>query len=97
MAANCGAYALVSAVAALRPELAGRLLRNFNAETEKAMLTAAVSVGQAVDDSRVDRLGQLQMSIDRLPLEVHVAIIEALRSVVPAASPGGLADVRELG
>ena len=95
--ANCGAYALVSAVAALRPELAGRLLRNFNAETEKAMLTAAVSVGQAVDDSRVDRLGQLQMSIDRLPLEVHVAIIEALRSVVPAASPGGLADVRELG
>lgn len=84
--ANWGAYALVTAVAALRPELASLLLAHFDADTEKTMLDAAVTVGQAIDDSRVDRLGQLQMTIDRLPLEDHVAVIEALRAAVPQTS-----------
>ncbi|QNK82716.1 glutamate cyclase domain-containing protein [Nakamurella sp. PAMC28650] len=85
--ANWGAYALVTAVAALRPELASRLLAHFDGATEKMMLDAAVAVGQAVDDSRADRPGQLQMTIDRLPLEDHVAVLEALRATLPQTSP----------
>ncbi|MGI4840596.1 MAG: glutamate cyclase domain-containing protein [Janthinobacterium lividum] len=83
--ANWGAYGLLGAVASLRPDLATRLLKHFNAQTEFAILDAAVNVGQAIDDSRVDRLGQLQMTIDRLPLEDHVAIIDAVTAAVAAA------------
>ncbi|WP_412093916.1 glutamate cyclase domain-containing protein [Mycolicibacterium goodii] len=81
--ANWGAYALLAAVASLRPDLARQLLRHFNADNEHAMLEAAVKVGQAIDDSRVDRPGQLQMTIDRLPLEDHVQIIESIAALVP--------------
>jgi hypothetical protein len=82
--ANWGAYALLAAVARLRPDLSARLLRHFNAEFEHTILEAAVTVGQAIDDSRVDRPGQLQMTIDRLPLEDHVRVIEAVAALVPA-------------
>lgn len=76
--ANWGAYALLAAIAAARPDLAPALLKHFNGATEEAILASAVNLGQAIDDSRVDRLGQLQMTIDRLPLDEHVAIIDAL-------------------
>jgi D-glutamate cyclase len=58
------------------------LLKHFNEETEHRFLEAAVHIGQAIDDSRVDRLGQLQMTIDRLPVEDHVAVINAIKHVV---------------
>ncbi|BBX34312.1 hypothetical protein MMAG44476_13731 [Mycolicibacterium mageritense DSM 44476 = CIP 104973] len=80
--ANWGAYALLAAVARLRPDLANRLLKHFNAENEEKILEAAVNVGQAIDDSRVDRPGQLQMTIDRLPLEDHVRVIESITALV---------------
>lgn len=84
--ANWGAYALLAALAAARPDLAPALLRHFNGETERAILKAAVDVGQAIDDSRVDRLGQLQMTIDRLPLADHVAIVDELAALVSRAA-----------
>jgi D-glutamate cyclase len=80
--ANWGAYGLLGAIAGLRPELAGRLLSHFNGAFEHKVLEAAVQIGQAIDDSRVDRLGQLQMTIDRLPLEDHVAIIDGISALV---------------
>ena len=80
--ANWGAYALLAAIAAARSDLAPALLKHFNGTMEHGILDAAVNIGQAIDDSRTDRLGQLQMTIDRLPLADHVAVIEALRSIV---------------
>lgn len=81
--ANWGAYALLAAVASLRPDLSVPLLKHFHADNERAILEAAVNIGQAIDDSRVDRPGQLQMTIDRLPLEDHVRVIEAIAALVP--------------
>lgn len=77
--ANWGAYALLTAIASLDHARREALLTHFTADFESAVLTAAVEIGQAIDDSRVDRPGQLQMTIDRLPLEEHVAIIDELR------------------
>lgn len=84
--ANWGAYALLAAIAAARPEWSPSLLKHFHGKMEQEILEAAVNVGQAIDDSRTDRLGQLQMTIDRLPLADHVAIIEELGSLVRAAA-----------
>ena len=80
--ANWGAYGLLAALAVLRPDQRENLLRHFNGEFESTVLTAAVEIGQAIDDSRVDRLGQLQMTIDRLPLEDHIKVIEQMRELV---------------
>jgi hypothetical protein len=80
--ANWGAYALLAAIAAARPDKASALLKHFNGNTEYAILDAAVNIGQAIDNSRVDRPGQLQMSIDRLPLAEHVAIVDELGLIV---------------
>lgn len=80
--ANWGAYALLAALAAARPDLAPMLLRHFNGETEHAILEAAVNVGQAVDDSRVDRPGRIQMTIDRLPVAEHAAMVDELAAIV---------------
>ncbi|TDV33852.1 uncharacterized protein DUF4392 [Paraburkholderia caballeronis] len=80
--ANWGAYGLLGAIAALKPADSGRLLSHFNGMFEEKVLKAAVEVGQAIDDSRVDRPGKLQMTIDRLPLADHVSIIESITSAV---------------
>ncbi len=82
--ANWGAYALLAAVAAIQPEHREALLSHFDGEFEETVLRAAVEVGQAIDDSRVDRAGQLQMTIDRLPLKDHIDIINELRDAVLA-------------
>ena len=84
--ANWGAYALLGAIAAARTDLAPALLRHFNAKMEQEILESAVNLGQAIDDSRTDRLGQLQMTIDRLPLADHAAMIEELAAIVRAAA-----------
>ena len=84
--ANWGAYALLAACAAARPDLAPALLRHFNSSTEHDLLAAAVNIGQAIDDSRVDRRGQLQMTIDRLPVAEHAAVLEQLAAIVRAES-----------
>jgi hypothetical protein len=79
---NWGAYGLLAATAVLEPQLAPALLRHFTPETEQRLLSAAVEVGQAIDDSRVDRPGSLQMSVDRLPLAEHAKLIMAIRELV---------------
>ena len=84
--ANWGAYALLAACAAARPDLAPALLQHFNGRMEHEILAAAVNIGQSIDDSRVDRRGQLQMTIDRLPVAEHAAIVEELATIVRAES-----------
>lgn len=76
--ANWGAYGLLGALAVLQPERADDLLKHFNARFERDVLEAAVNIGQAIDDSRTDRLGQLQMTIDRLTLEDHIAVVDRI-------------------
>ncbi|MBA2608076.1 MAG: DUF4392 domain-containing protein [Actinobacteria bacterium] len=84
---NWGAYALLAAAAVLKPGLAPALLKHFTPETEQKLLRAAVEVGQAIDDSRMDRPGSLQMSIDRLPLVEHTKLITAIRDLVASHLP----------
>jgi hypothetical protein len=80
--ANWGAYGLLGALAVLRPDLKNPLLSHFGGALEHTILKSAVDLGQAIDDSRVDRLGQLQMTIDRLPLEDHVRIIDRIKAAI---------------
>lgn len=82
--ANWGAYALLAACAAARRDLAPALLKHFNGRMEHDILAAAVNIGQAIDDSRVNRRGRLQMTIDRLPVAEHAAVVEELASIVRA-------------
>ena len=80
--ANWGAYALIGALAKLGPDLRSSLFEYFTGDMEKEYLHTAVELGQAIDDSRVDRPGKPQMSCDRLPLPDHIAIIEKIRKTV---------------
>lgn len=89
---NWGAYGLLAAIACLRHDLAATLLRHFDGQHERDFLAAAVDVGQAIDDSRIDRPGSLQMSVDRIPVEQHAALVEEIRALVlpaPAAIHAG--------
>jgi hypothetical protein len=79
---NWGAYGLLAAMAALHPERAGDLLRHFTPDMDRRFLEAAVLIGQAVDDSRPDRPGRPQLSVDRLSADQHAEVINALRSIV---------------
>ncbi len=81
---NWGGWGLLLAMAMAKPALAASLLKDFHAEKDLAFLTAAVEVGQAVDDSRIDRPARPVMSVDRLPWETHAAMLSKLRAVVDA-------------
>jgi D-glutamate cyclase len=81
---NWGGWGLLLATALARPDLAVSLLRDFTAEKDKAFLKAAVEVGQAVDDSRIDKAATPVMSVDRLPWRSHAVVLEQLKSVVAA-------------
>ena len=83
---NWGAYGLLAAMAAVRPEYRSGLLEHFTAEMDFRFLEAAVLVGQAVDDSRPDRPGRPQLSVDRLAPEKHAEVIDTLRLLVMAQS-----------
>jgi len=80
--ANWGAYALIGAMASLSPNSRAKLFEHFTGVMEEKYLTTAVELGQAIDDSRMDRPGKPQMSCDRLPLQDHIAVIEQIRSTV---------------
>lgn len=83
---NWGAYGLLASVACLRPDLAPALLGHFDRDKERHFLQAAVNVGQAIDDSRVDRPGSPQMSVDRIPIEQHADLIDQIRALVPSST-----------
>ncbi|QCI63973.1 glutamate cyclase domain-containing protein [Phreatobacter stygius] len=93
---NWGAYGLLGAVACLRPDLTSALLGCFDRHREREFLAAAVDVGQAIDDSRIDRLGSLQMSVDRIPVDQHGDLIEQIRALVLSA-PAAAAAVHAKG
>ncbi len=53
--ANWSAFALLAALAIARPDLAAALLPHFHGTLERVTLRSAMELGQAVDDSRVDK------------------------------------------
>jgi hypothetical protein len=81
---NWGGWGLLLAVALAKPELACALMKDFTSERDEDFLRAAVEVGQAVDDSRIDKAATPVMSVDRLPWRDHAVVLEELKSVVAA-------------
>jgi hypothetical protein len=86
---NWGGWGLVSAMAMVAPQRAAALLTDFTLDRDRAYLAAAVDVGQAVDDSRIDRPATPKMSVDRLSWEQHAQVLGQLRAHVD----GYLADL----
>src|SRR5690606_14889032 len=77
-----GGYGLVAALIALASEQQQKLRKHFTREFDHQILTAATEIGQAIDDSRLDRKGTVMMSVDRLPWEEHAQVIDELRAIV---------------
>jgi hypothetical protein len=78
---NWGAYALLGALAALRPDWRERLLACLDEKRDKAVLEATVNNGPAVDG--VSRLRA--MTVDNLDLDIHHRKLREIRSLVEAA------------
>lgn len=73
---NWGAYALLAALAVLRPEWRGALLATLDPALDRQILEATVRDGPAVDG-----ISRLQaMTVDNLPLELHHAKMAAIRA-----------------
>jgi hypothetical protein len=75
---NWGAYALLGALAALRPDWRERLIACLNEEFDKAILEATVNNGPAVDG--VSRLRA--MTVDNLDMAIHHSKLREIRSLV---------------
>jgi hypothetical protein len=77
---NWGAYALLGALAALRPEWRERLLVCLDEKLDQAVLEATVNNGPAVDG--VSRLRN--MTVDNLDMAVHHGKLREIRALVQA-------------
>ena len=89
-----GGYGLLSAMAMVSPERSNSLLRYFTPEMDRRFLSAAVDIGQAVDDSRPEHPGRPQMSVDKLPWEHHAAILSELKTVAESHHAALLLEMR---
>ena len=77
---NWGAYALLGALAALRPDWRERLLVCLDEKLDQAVLEATVTNGPAVDG--VSRLRT--MTVDNLDMTIHHSKLQEIRSLVQA-------------
>jgi D-glutamate cyclase len=77
---NWGGYALIAALAVLRPDWREILIDCLDPERDAAILHACVNDGPAVDG--VTR--QRTLTVDSLPTEVHREKLQAIRAVVEA-------------
>ncbi len=77
---NWGAYALLGALAALRPEWRERLLACLDEKLDQAVLEATVNNGPAVDG--VSRLRT--MTVDNLDMAIHHDKLREIRALVQA-------------
>jgi len=81
---NWGGWGLLAAMAMAEPARSAALLKDFHPDKDRAFLAAAVEIGQAVDDSRIDRPARPVMSVDRLPWETHAGVLSQLRGLTEA-------------
>ena len=79
---NWGAYGLLGALAALRPDWRERLLVCLDEKLDQAILEATVNNGPAVDG--VSRLRT--MTVDNLDMTIHHSKLREIRALVQAAS-----------
>jgi hypothetical protein len=79
---NWGAYGLLGALAALRPDWRERLLACLDEKLDRAVLEATVKNGPAVDG--VSRLRA--MTVDNLEMTVHHGKLRQIRSLVQTQS-----------
>jgi D-glutamate cyclase len=77
---NWGAYGLVGALAALRPDWRERLLACLDEKLDRAVLEATVNNGPAVDG--VSRLRA--MTVDNLEMIIHHSKLREIRALVQA-------------
>jgi hypothetical protein len=77
---NWGAYALLGALAALRPDWRERLLACLDEKLDQAVLEATVNDGPAVDG--VSRLRA--MTVDNLDMAMHHSKLREIRALVQA-------------
>ena len=77
---NWGAYGLLGALAALRPDWRDRLLACLDERLDAAVLEAAVNDGPAVDG--VSRLRT--MTVDNLEMAIHHSKLREIRALVRA-------------
>jgi hypothetical protein len=77
---NWGAYALLGALAALRPDWRERLLACLDEKLDQAVLEATVNDGPAVDG--VSRLRA--MTVDNLDMAIHHSKLREIRALVQA-------------
>ena len=72
-----GAYALLAALAALRPDWSAAMLSGLDPALDRAVIEAMVRDGPAVDGVSLRRVE----TIDALDMAVHQAMMEAVRGV----------------
>ena len=77
---NWGAYALMAALAVLRPDWRESLLASLDEQRDAAILQTMVNDGPAVDGVTRERT----LTVDTLPLDVHHAKLRAIRAVAEA-------------
>ena len=77
---NWGAYGLLGALAALRPDWRERLLACLDEKLDQAVLEATVNNGPAVDG--VSRLRT--MSVDNLDMTIHHSKLREIRALIQA-------------
>lgn len=78
---NWGCYALLAALAVLRPDWRAPLLAWLDPARDEAILTAMVRHGPAVDGV----IGRPALSVDGLPMAVHHERLRELRTLAAAA------------
>lgn len=74
-----GAYAMLAALAVLRPNWSLPMLSGLDAALDRAVINAMVRTGPAVDGVTQRR----DATIDALEMNVHQAMMEAVRLIVP--------------
>lgn len=87
-----GGLGLLAAVALLRPDIRDALLFYMTREWDRRILQSAVYEGPAIDDSRPDRPGKPQMSIDRIPWEQHADLLEEIVALTRQREEEGLSE-----
>ena len=74
-----GAYAMLAALAALRPAWSAAMLAGLDPALDRAVIAAMVRDGPAVDGVSLRR----EVTIDALEMDVHWGVMEAVRGMVP--------------
>jgi hypothetical protein len=80
-----GAYAVLAALARLREDWSGPMIEALDPDLDQSVIEAIVRDGPAVDGVSLRR----EATIDAMGMDLHIAVMEAIRGVVTANGPSG--------